>query len=271
MPQSPEEQLAYLGFQRVVPAPVLRPYIRSYWYFCSKKSLTSYQEEYMHPTGGFGIVFNFADPVLLDRHTIKETVFLDGANTISRKMGFQGHIELLGIRFYEGGAFPFFAMPLTELRNEIAILEALARPALLDLHERMYDASSLSARITILEQWLMKRLFNGQKRHPLIPASLVKLRTGCKLSIPDLAQELAISQRQLDRLYRSQVGMSPQKYVQLQRVETARLALKELYHRSTTELAHELGFYDQSHFIREFKAVIGMTPYQYLKRSQSDT
>jgi transcriptional regulator GlxA family with amidase domain len=88
------------------------------------------------------------------------------------------------------------------------------------------------------------------------------------LPIPDLARELAISQRRLERLYHSQLGMSPKQYSQLLRVETARLALKQMDERSTAGLAAELGFYDQAHFIREFSAVIGMKPYAYMKRSR---
>jgi transcriptional regulator GlxA family with amidase domain len=78
------------------------------------------------------------------------------------------------------------------------------------------------------------------------------------------------SQRQLERLYQNQVGISPKQYSQLLRVETARLVLGQMNKSSTANLAAELGFYDQSHFIREFSAVIGLTPYAYMKRKLSD-
>ncbi|MBZ0318918.1 MAG: helix-turn-helix domain-containing protein, partial [Anaerolineae bacterium] len=138
------------------------------------------------------------------------------------------------------------------------------------LTERMAEADSMTARIAILETWLIKRLARGMECDPLIPASLDVLRTsGGSLPIPILAESFAISQRHLERLYQRQVGMSPKKYAQLLRVETARLALKDMRLPTTTHLAVELGFYDQSHFIREFQAVIGMTPYRYLRRSQA--
>ncbi|MBV9789603.1 MAG: AraC family transcriptional regulator, partial [Chloroflexi bacterium] len=72
-----------------------------------------------------------------------------------------------------------------------------------------------------------------------------------------------------ERLYQCQVGMSPKQYTQLLRVEKARLALKRMRQASTLNLAMELGFYDQPHFIREFSAVVGMTPYAYMKRSHT--
>ena len=270
MPPTPDTQLAYLGFQLISPSRFLRPYVREYWYLQREVPLLAYHEEYMHPRGRFGIVFNFGDKLCLDARTIVDPIFLDGVNTISRKMGFLGHVELMGISFHEGGAYPFLGLPLTELRDEITLLDALDRPGLLRLHARLYEAQALTARVNLIEEWLLGRLALGRERDVLIPTSLRMLREGeGNLPIPELARELAVSQRQLERLYHNQVGMSPKQYSQLLRVETARLALKQTTEQSTTRLAAELGYYDQAHFIREFSAVIGMTPYAYSKHSRS--
>ncbi len=269
MSLSVESRLAYLGFQLFDPGPALRPYVRSYWHFGRDVPLAEFHEEYMHPRGGFGIVFNFGDRVSLDSSPIVEPVFLDGTNTFSRKMGFQGTVDLLGVKFVVGGAYPVLAVPLNALRNEVALLDVLDRPALLALHGQLYEAHSLPARIALLEQWLLNRLERGKERHAIIPASLATLRREVgRLAVPALADQFAISQRQLERLFQSQVGMSPKQYTQLLRVEAARLALKQIDDETTTAIAAEFGFYDQAHFIREFSAVIGLTPYRYLERSK---
>ncbi len=265
--QSPEEQLAYLGFQTVAPAEALRSYVESYWHFRRDLPLAVSHEEYMHPRGGYGIVFNFGDQLFLDGQPLTEPIFLDGANTFSRKMGFLGRVELMGIRFYEGAAYPFLALPLAELRNQTALLDALDRPALLRLYGCLYEAKTLAARLSLLEGWLIERLALGKERAALIPASLALLRRG-DLSIPALARKLAISERQLERIYQLQVGMTPNQYARLTRIERARIRLKQMGEQTTTNLAVDLGFYDQSHFIREFSAVVGMTPYAYLQRSR---
>ena len=89
-----------------------------------------------------------------------------------------------------------------------------------------------------------------------------------RILTPIFTQQVAISQRQLERLYKTQVGMSPKHYARLMRIMAARLALKQKPAQSNTRLAIDLGFYDQAHFIREFTAVIGMTPYRYMQRSR---
>jgi AraC-like DNA-binding protein len=268
MPETLESQLAYLGFHLFSPSPFLGSYVREYWYLRRETPLVTYHEEYMHPRGGFGIVFNLGDKLCLDGQTVFEPIFLDGANTVSRKLGFRGKVELMGVRFHEGGAYPFLGVPLNELRNEIVLLDALDRPGLLRLHARLTETKSLSARTHLLEGWLMSRLSFGKERPAIIPASLSLLREReGQLPIPELARDLAMSQRQLERLYQAQVGISPKQYSLLLRVERARLALRRM-DKQTSILAAELGFCDQPHFIREFRAVIGMTPYDYIKRDR---
>lgn len=266
-----DPRLNDLGFHLMLPGRLLRPYVHSYWVFRRTIPLATYHEQFMHPRGGFGIVFNFGDQLHLDSQALTEPVFLDGVNTISRKMGFFGNVELMGIRFYEGGAYPFLALPLAELSNETALLDAL--PALLRLYARLYEAESLTARIELLDEWLLARLTLGKERDERIPASLALLRAE-GIAIPELAGRLAISQRQLERLYQNQVGISPKQYTQLCRIEAVRLALKHLALNpadskpNLATFASDLEYYDQSHFIREFRAVVGMTPSGYIRHSQ---
>ncbi len=270
MLKPPEAQLAYLGFQRIPPSLPLRSFVRTYWTFRRHVPLTELHQEYMHPRGGYGIVFNFADSLTLDSIALTEPIFLDGTNTISRQMGFRGTVEVMGINFHEGGAYPFLTIPLAELSNEIALLDALERPALMRLYARLYEAKTLEARIELIEAWLIERLTLGKSRDPLIPASLDLIRqTEGTASIAELADHLSISQRQLERLYRVQVGMTPKQYAGLVRIESARLRLKAGSLPSAAHLAADLGFYDQAHFIREFRAVVGLTPHRYMQRSQT--
>lgn len=268
MLQTLEPPLADLGLRLITPGPPLRPYVKSYWCLEHRDSLPVYREEFMHPRGGFGIVFNFGDAVFLNGQPRAEPVFLDGSTVVSRRMGLLGNIDLLGINFHEGGAYPFVGVSLAELRNEVHPLDVMDRALLLELYARLAGEAGPLARINRLEEWLLGRLLRGKPRDSLIPASLALLRAGRGvLTIPALTQQLAVSQRHLERLYQTQVGISPKQYSQLVRVETARLSLKRIHGSSMTRLANDLGYSDQSHFIREFSAVVGMTPTAYRQRS----
>lgn len=258
-----------LKFKLISPSPQLRPYVRSYWHFFGNQPQAGYHEEFMNPTGGYGFAFNFGSNILVDGKSLAESVFLDGANTISRKVGFVGRVELLGIRFRESGAYPFLGIPLGEVRNETAFLTASDHAKLLELHARLGELKTLTGRVKLIESWLMERLALGQANPRIVQASLALQRNfGRSTKIPDLANTLGIGQRQLERLYYIHVGMTPKQYSQLVRLEAARDALKRLGAGTTTGLALELGYYDQAHFIREFKEILQMTPFAYMKRRE---
>jgi AraC-like DNA-binding protein len=269
--QNGNDVLDSLGFRLIPPCRPLSPYVRSYWHFRRPEPLHNQREVYVHPRGGFSIVFNLGDRLQLDGQSVSEPIFLDAANTVSRKFRFQGHVELVGIRFHEGGAYPFLGVPLNELRDQVTLLATLHKPGLLQLHARLLETALLPARIHLLEEWLLRRLVLDHERNPLIPASLALLQgSGGQMPVSELSEELAVSQRHLERLYQSQVGVSPKQFARLVRIERARLALKQLSDDSSTaDVAVDLGFYDQSHFIRQFRAVVGVTPYAYMKRSQN--
>jgi AraC-like DNA-binding protein len=174
--------------------------------------------------------------------------------------------------FQEGGAFPLLGIPLHELQNEINVLSALGRAELITLHGHLYETKTLPVRIALLETWLLHRLSLGKKQHALVPASLTALRAwGGNLRMSDFAEKWSVSQRQLERLYQREVGMSPKQYAGLLRIERARSLLKCMNGGSTACLALDLGFSDQAHFIREFRAVVGLTPHAYLKRHHKTT
>jgi AraC-like DNA-binding protein len=224
----------------------------------------------MHPLGGFGLVFNLGHRLQMDQKILTDPVFFDGVNTRSRKMGFEGHIDLLGVRFHVGGAFPFVGIPLGHLQNETQILDAVPPRPLLTLHDRLFEADTLEERISILENWLLQRLSGESVRDRIVPASLSWIQQSQgQISMAQLEQTFPMSLRQLERLYQSQVGMPPKMYARLLRINMARLALKRASHQSATEIGLTAGFYDQSHFIREFSAVVGMTPLKYRQHSRT--
>lgn len=257
--------LAHLGLVLVPPSPALRPYIAEYWYMRGADIRAT--PEFMHPGGGFGVVFDLGGGLALDGQPLTDAVFLDGANTISRQMSFAGNIEALGIRFHPSGAYPFLAIPLVELANSTAPLDALGMTSVRRLHEQIGAAATLAGKIAHLEAWLLAR----QRQEPsrLVVESLRVIRAhGGQIGMKALADDLHISQRQLERLYQIQVGMPPKQFARLQRVGAARQALKRLRADggSVARISAALDYYDQAHFTREFKSVVGLTPLGYLNR-----
>lgn len=260
--------LNYLNFQLFEPTPVLQPFIQQYWLIQHPFLAEVSRPEFIHPNGGFGLVFNFGDAFWVDEQKVAGTVFLDGSNTVSRRLRFAGKVLALGIRFRPGKAHPFLKIPLHHLHNEILLLADLDQRGLEDLADQLDSTPLLLAKIQRLENWLIKQLAQGSKTSAIVPTSLRTLRAQRILTIKELADQLYLSQRQLERLYRREVGFTPKQYARLLRVENARHLLKTQLDQSTAQIGAALDFYDQAHFIREFRALVGLTPGQYQQRQR---
>jgi len=175
--------------------------------------------------------------------------------------------------FRETGAARFLAGPLHELSGRTLALDALVpRGELAALQERIVDAPDHRRRIACLEQFLLARL-RPEPADPLAAAAVAAIqRTHGVLRIAALAHELGISQDPLEKRFRAAVGTSPKQLaslIRMSRVVDARRRARTtgLADRSSgwSRLAVEAGYFDQSHFIREFRAIAGAPPGRFFR------
>nr|WP_255762662.1 helix-turn-helix transcriptional regulator [Halomonas alkalisoli] len=165
-------------------------------------------------------------------------------------------------------AYPFVGEALAALAGgELTPGDALRRLELEALHEQLHETPDLAGRIALLEGYLLERL----RRHeaPEVPALVASLgwlqRRHGQASIAELVTELPFGQRRLERLFQHHVGLSPKRYARLLRVAHSRELIKQGGAASSlTDTAFTAGYFDQSHFIHDFKAVTGFTPGGYL-------
>lgn len=261
--------LADVGFERIVPTPALRPFVQWYWHIKSRGRVSTPRTEFMHPDGSLGLVFNWGDALELSHGHYPQAISLDRVTAQSKQLKLSGKVEALGILFRPGGAYPVLGVPMPELVSIEVVLAQSPFEQLPQLHEQLYAAATLADKIGLIESWLQTVLAWSRPRSPIISPSLdIINRANGQLSLPHLAEAVHLGQRQLERLYQEQVGLSPKKIAQLRRVRHARDALKQNAH-PLTDIAYLCGFYDQAHFIHEFKAITGLTPGAYLARQQS--
>lgn len=224
------------------------------------------------PTGG-GLLFNFGGALSRDGETVSGDCWVDGPKLHTARLAVGESLDLLGVRFLPGSGALFIGEALSALAGvELVPSDGLRHLALEALHDKLSLAPDLAGRIALLERFLLKRLRHAEALHPALPASLGWLRqrclqVGCPVSIAALAKELPIGQRRLERLFQHHVGLSPKRYARLLRIARSRELIKRGGAAgSLTDIAYAAGYFDQSHFIHDFKAVTGFTPGGYLGR-----
>lgn len=164
--------------------------------------------------------------------------------------------------FNETGALHFFKQPLHELFKEsISLDNFMLQSELLILEEQLCEAQTDLERIAVVEQFLLTRV-KPMETDKLVLAALALIhKSKGAIRIKELAEQLHTSQSPLEKRFRQTVGTSPKKFASIVRLKHA----IQMHSASTslTALSYELGFYDQAHFIKEFKTFTGETPENY--------
>lgn len=257
---------SHLNLRLYKPAVSLRPYIKNYW-FVSVPDNATLKTEYLPCDTGCGITFSFNSRLIMGDRAISQGCLISGPNTTSIPLQLGDQIDAIGIRFHPGMAYPFFQEPLNEF---IAPIEPTHRiQQRLELN-RIYDTlasnSSTPARITQLDRWLLLLLERSVGVSSELNRALDWLDRQTQQPITSLSEQINLSQRQLERLFKQWVGISPKHYSRLLRVNHARATLRNgSGDISLSDAALNAGYFDQAHFNREFKQVVGLTPGQYLK------
>ena len=164
------------------------------------------------------------------------------------------------------GAAAFLPAPLEEFKESTVDLRTVfEQPEDLDpLREQIVEASNHALRVELLERFLLSRI-RIVLPDPLISAAVDWLRTARQPSrVRQLAQYIGLSESALERRFRKIVGISPKRFASIVRLRHAvKLASRE---GNLTALAHAAGYFDQSHFIHDFRRATGTTPEAYFRQ-----
>ncbi|WP_432473487.1 helix-turn-helix domain-containing protein [Amphritea sp. HPY] len=273
MPHHAISQLSQINFRQFQPGRLLRPYVQSYWSIKRPAGGTALPTFFLHPDGGAGLVFNFGSVWSLNGEAFKTPYLFSGPTQQTSALNLYNDVDAIGIRFHPGMAYPFMEQPLAELRSHLSDpLSFATRFSTVDLADQLFDQPSNQDqtidRISVIEQHLSDclRYTTNSAIDIRQPLNWLNLHKG-QASIEELTRACSISQRQLERLFQREVGMTAKQYNKLQRVRNSRELIRTQRHNSSlSDIALISGYYDQAHFIREFKSVIGITPGLFMSK-----
>lgn len=135
------------------------------------------------------------------------------------------------------------------------------------LADELREARGWDERFDVLEGWLVRRLTDGPRVDPVVARAFMLLAASQgRLRVGPLCAELGVSARHLSRRFSAQIGLAPKAVARQLRFAAVRRRLEAPGERSWAELAHETGYFDQAHLIREFRELAGITPTEFLAR-----
>jgi len=167
------------------------------------------------------------------------------------------------IVFRENGAARLLKTPLHELFSESLSLEHFfSQPTLAALEEQLVNAKNDQLRIGLVEAFLIAQLREAPPDLLVTHALEYIHQSKGTIRIGELAKQLNTSASPLEKRFRQEVGASPKKFATIVR---ARNVLAAMENGQQGYAAYLSAFYDQAHFIKDFKKFASVTPEQYLK------
>ena len=238
-----------------VPKRPLSGYIETFWAYEAYGAGRA--RERVLPTGTSEIVFLLGDdrrsPVVCGAHS--ESFIID---TADRPM-------MLGVHFKPGGAVPFLKVPANELGNVHAPLDAVWGALASEVKERLLEARTWRARFRIIERVLLAQLTSPVAPHPAVAFAVGSIQAIPHMqTIGRITERVGLSPRRFIEVFSAEVGLTPKVFSRVLRFQRVLALIRRDRQIDWADVAVAGGYYDQAHFIHEFRAFSGMNPTAYL-------
>jgi AraC-like DNA-binding protein len=250
------------------PSHTLAPYIKRYWAIENTLGKGETCVQRIIPTGLTELMLYFTPrpQIITDNKQLSDNVALYGHQHDFYDMKLTGNLSVFSIVFQPQGLMRFFKFPLHEICNQNVPLKYLCGQAGQDLEEKMGEVVTFHQRVSIAETYLCDLLKNNymdfEFRRINHVVELIKKTYG-NIRVPQMASEACLSRKQFERVFAEHIGISPKQYLKIIRFQFAIFLKQRNTDLNMTELSYDSGYFDQSHFISDFKSLCGLTPKQY--------
>ena len=252
------------------PCPPLRPYVRLLWVLELDEPTEFGPAERITPDGVLELVFHYGAPVACG-YADEQLAVQPRSVVVSQTRRYleiqpTGPTGLISVRFQPWGAYHFLGLPISEIADMQTPAELLWGHDATDLEDRLAETDNVPSRVDLVQRFLLSQLSRHRKADigPLVQT--VWQRRG-QVSIRDLCERLGVGERRLQRAFAAALGTTPKGFARLSRFLHACALLRNGSEPSLSATGLACGYYDQSHFIADFKAFSGMTPRQFVDTS----
>lgn len=174
---------------------------------------------------------------------------------------------MLIISFKKGKAYPFFPLPMNEISDCVADADLLWGDLFSALRLRLLEQHEASKKFRIVENFLLENFQKKLQLNLCVEFAVNKIiENPTEINLGKLTEKIGYSQKHFISMFKKEVGLTPKSYLKIMRFQKALIEIENSASVDWTQISGKCGFYDQAHFIADFKKFSGFTPVQYLKR-----
>lgn len=250
-----------MKFDKFTPSPSLAPYVRHF--IISENDMESTYK--VLPQGSMVIGFQYSGHLSALNNNLPTPLNISGITGITDSFRIFKNSNNTGtvlVYFSETGFTHFTSCPANELFNQsISLEDIFDKNTVKQTEEKLSGAINDKQRIRIVEQFLRSQLRQTEEDKLIVEAVKMIYNSKGSVSIRELHKALYISQSPFEKRFRKIVGTSPKKFASIVRFNTV---LNDMNHiKSLVDICYENNFFDQAHFIKDFKKFTGDTPEQF--------
>lgn len=247
-----------MKFEKHYPTPVLSPYIK--YYIISEQ--TQENEYTVFPSTGLVIGFQYRGQLSLIQEGIEKKLSSAGITGMSE--GYKifknsMNIGTLLVYFTEIGFTHFGTHAAHELYNlSLSLDEVFDKNLILEIEEKLSEATTDVQRIKIIDRFLLQQLKDIKTDQLILEAVKIIYESKGNIRIQELHEKLFISKSPFEKRFRKVVGTTAKKFASIVRFQSVLEQMQDS--KSLAAICYENQFFDQSHFIKNFKQFTGETP-----------
>lgn len=240
---------AGLHYREFLPGAALQPYVACFWELQSDHSLDF--PYHIIADGAVDLIFNLQNP---------ET-YWSVTNSQSFDIQMNGKAHYFGVRFLPACVHYFFELSLKDLTGQTIFANDLIGNQLAEISSKLLETKTILQKQALLEQALIQR-FTQRNYH--LDARLLQSLHHIFQSAGNAAiqKEVAdwIGPRQLRRWFEQYLGLNPKTFARIVRFQQTLAAMQRTPQKYWGRIFYDYGYFDQAHFIREFKIFYGDSP-----------
>jgi AraC-like DNA-binding protein len=246
----PHQGASAFTLQRFEPHVTLAPFVETYWVVAWDLGDGSHTQQVLpHPS--VNLVFEPQARI----YGVDRRIF-------TRRL--TGRARVVGVKFRPGAFHTFHPVPQHHMLDAVLPARDVFGPAVDTLAHGL--TGDTPANVAAVDAWLRARAPAEDAMLALVRRAITHMvASPATTRVEDVAQHLRLTVRALQRLFRQRVGVTPKWILQRHRMFEAAARLSSGPAGDWTTLALELGYFDQAHFIKDFRAALGCTPAQYAR------
>lgn len=262
-------------FRTHQPIAPLNHFIENFIYFDGISA--SHNLDRFLPDGNTEIIIDLTEKSqsIYDNETLQEIqicryAWASGVRTRPITIPSGNGSRMFVVTFKKGKAFPFYPLPISELTDLVVDADLVFGSSFHDLREQLLSAKSIDRMFVLVEAFLLQQA--GDAICPDLSTKCLDYALSSMIRKPtlrrlrELSDEIGYSQKHFIDLFKKQVGVLPKQYLKIMRFQKAICAIETNDFIEWSRTARDSGYYDQAHFIHDFKLFSGFTPNEYIKR-----